>query len=241
MLGGGSDIALATARRLVAGSARTVVLAGRNPERFAGAAAELRGLGATTVETVPFDAQAVESHRGALRDIFARHGDIDLVLIAFGVLGDQERGLEDPDAALEVLRINFLGAASSLLVSAGLMREQGHGALVVLSSVAGERARRSNFIYGSSKAGIDALAQGLADELATSGIQVMVVRPGMVRTKMTAGLEEAPLTTTADRVAEAIAGGLARRAPTVWVPPALRYVMAVLRHLPRPVFRRLDL
>jgi decaprenylphospho-beta-D-erythro-pentofuranosid-2-ulose 2-reductase len=241
VLGGGSDIALATVRRLVAGRTRTVVLAGREPERLQPAEAELRRLGATTVETLRFEAEDVDSHDRVLADVFARHPDIDLVLIAFGVLGEQQRALQEAGAAREVLHTNFLGAASSLLASARLLREQGHGAIVVLSSVAAERPRRSNFIYGSSKAGIDALAQGLADELAPAGIQVMVVRPGMVRTKMTAGLDEVPFTTTAERVAEAIVDGLARRAHTIWVPPALRYVMAVLRHLPRPLFRRLDL
>jgi decaprenylphospho-beta-D-erythro-pentofuranosid-2-ulose 2-reductase len=241
VLGGASDIALATVRRLIAQRTRTVVLAAREPERLEDTAAELRRLGATTVESVPFEGDDVESHERMLSDVFARHDDIDLVLIAFGVLGEQERGLRDDRAALGVLRTNFVGAASALLASARLLREQGHGAIVLLSSVAAERPRRSNFIYGSSKAGIDSLAQGLADELAPAGLQVMVVRPGMVRTKMTAGMKEVPLTTTADRVAEAIVDGLARRAHTVWVPPALRYVMAVLRHLPRPVFRRLDL
>jgi decaprenylphospho-beta-D-erythro-pentofuranosid-2-ulose 2-reductase len=241
VLGGSSDIALATVRRLIAGRTRTVLLAARHPEQLDDAVAELLRLGASTVETLRFDADDLESHQRVLADAFAHHGDIDLVLIAFGVLGEQEGDLRDPLAALKVLHTNFLGAASSTLVSAQLLREQGHGALVLLSSVAGERPRRSNFIYGSSKAGIDALAQGLADELAPAGLQILVVRPGMVRTKMTAGLKEAPLTTTADRVADAIVDGLARGAHTVWVPPQLRFVMTVLRHLPRGLFRRLDL
>jgi decaprenylphospho-beta-D-erythro-pentofuranosid-2-ulose 2-reductase len=112
---------------------------------------------------------------------------------------------------------------------------------VVLSSVAGERARRSNFIYGSSKAGLDAFAQGLGDALHGTGVHVMVVRPGFVRTKMTAGRAEGPMATTPEAVATAIEVGLRRRSETVWVPGALRLVMAALRHVPRALFRRLPI
>jgi decaprenylphospho-beta-D-erythro-pentofuranosid-2-ulose 2-reductase len=122
---------------------------------------------------------------------------------------------------------------------ANRMKAQGHGSIVVLSSVAGERARRSNFVYGSSKAGVDAFFQGLADALVGTGVHVMVVRPGFVRTKMTAGMKPAPLSTTPEAVADAIVAGLARGSTTVWVPPALRYLMSALRHVPRPLFRRL--
>ena len=118
---------------------------------------------------------------------------------------------------------------------------QAHGTLIVLSSVAAERPRRSNFVYGASKAGLDAFAQGLGDALAGTGVDVMVVRPGFVRTKMTAGLKPAPLSTTPDAVAGAIVDGLRRGAHTVWVPPALRSVMSIVRHLPRPLFRRLSI
>jgi decaprenylphospho-beta-D-erythro-pentofuranosid-2-ulose 2-reductase len=127
---------------------------------------------------------------------------------------------------------------SSGLVCANALKKQGHGSLVVLSSVAGERARKANFIYGSTKAGLDAFAQGLGDSLHGSGVHVMVVRPGFVETKMTAGMEKAPLSTTPDAVADAIVSGLRRGAEIVWVPAALRYVLSGLRHLPRPVFRK---
>jgi decaprenylphospho-beta-D-erythro-pentofuranosid-2-ulose 2-reductase len=110
---------------------------------------------------------------------------------------------------------------------------------VVLSSAAGERVRRADFIYGSSKAGLDAFAQGLGDALYGTGVHVMVVRPGFVRTRMTAGLPPAPLATTPEAVATAIELGLRRRSETVWVPGTLRLVMSALRHAPRALFRRL--
>ncbi|MEU9999431.1 decaprenylphospho-beta-D-erythro-pentofuranosid-2-ulose 2-reductase [Streptomyces sp. NPDC050848] len=237
LLGGTSEIGLATARRLIARRTRTVWLAGRPSPALTAAADSLRVLGAD-VRTVPFDALDTESHEERLGKIFTE-GDIDMVLLAFGILGDQAHDEADPLAAVRVAQTNYTGAVSAGLVCAAALQAQGHGSLVVLSSVAGERARRANFIYGSSKAGLDAFAQGLGDALYGTGVHVMVVRPGFVRSRMTAGLEEAPLATTPEDVARAIELGLRRRSETVWVPGALRMVMSALRHVPRPVFRRL--
>ncbi|MBT3167418.1 decaprenylphospho-beta-D-erythro-pentofuranosid-2-ulose 2-reductase [Streptomyces sp. Vc74B-19] len=237
VLGGTSEIALAVARRLIARRTRTVWLAGRPSPGLGAAADQLRGLGAE-VRTVAFDALDPATHEEALGKVFAED-DVDMVLLAFGTLGDQARDERDPGAAVRVAQTNYTGAVSAGLVCAGALQAQGHGSLVVLSSVAGERARRANFIYGSSKAGLDAFAQGLGDALYGTGVHVMVVRPGFVRTRMTAGLPEAPLATTPEAVASAVELGLRRRSETVWVPGALRLVMSALRHLPRGVFRRL--
>ena len=239
VLGGGSEIALATLRRLVSARTRTVVLAARRPEELGPIVDEMRALGAHTVEAVAFDAADTGSHEAFVDDCFDRFGDFDVVLVAFGVLGDQEEAERDTDAAGRIARVNYLGSVSVGIPIAQRLRAQGHGSIVALSSVAGERARRSNFVYGSSKAGMDAFFQGLGDSLVGSGVHVMVVRPGFVHSKMTEGMEPAPLATTPDEVAAAIERGLARRADTVWVPPALRYVMTVLRHVPRPIFRKL--
>jgi decaprenylphospho-beta-D-erythro-pentofuranosid-2-ulose 2-reductase len=241
VLGAGSDIGGATARRLAGdGRLRLAVLAARHPEALDGLVGELRAAGVEDVEVVPFDADEPDAHAALFDDLAARHRDLDLVLVAFGVLGDPAVTRDDPDAALALFRTNVTGALSVVLRAANLLAAQGHGALVVLSSVAGERVRKSNFVYGASKAAIDGLAQGLGDHLHGSGVDVMVVRPGFVHTKMTAGLRAPPLSTTADAVADAIVDGLRRGARVVWVPAALRWVMAVARHLPRAVFRRLD-
>ncbi|GGN90368.1 short-chain dehydrogenase [Streptomyces albiflavescens] len=214
-------------------------LAGRPSPALEQAAEQLRGMGAD-VRTVAFDALDSESHETVLGKVFAE-GDVDMVLLAFGVLGDQARDENEPLSAVRVAQTNYTGAVSAGLVCARALQTQGHGSLVVLSSVAGERARRSNFIYGSSKAGLDAFAQGLGDALHGTGVHVMVVRPGFVRTRMTAGLPQAPLATTPEAVATAVETGLRRRSETVWVPGALRLVMAALRHAPRAVFRRLPI
>jgi len=241
VLGGGSEIALATVRALVARRTRTVVLGARRPQELDGVVTELRAAGADTVEALPFDATDFDSHEAFVEEVFGRYGDFDVVLLAFGVLGEQSAAERDPAAALAVVQTNYAGAVSVTVPVAQRLRAQGHGTVVVLSSVAGERARRSNFVYGSSKAGLDAFFQGLADSLVGSGVHVMIVRPGFVRTKMTEGMDAAPLATTPEKVADAIVAGLAHGKEMVWVPSTLRYVMSGIRHVPRPVFRRLPL
>lgn len=239
VLGGSSEIGLATARRLISRRTRRVHLAGRPSPALDAAARELGALGAQ-VTTVAFDALDPDTHEEVLGKVFA-DGDIDVVLLAFGVLGDQARDEQEPAAAVRVARTNYAGAVSAALVCGTALQRQGHGSLVVLSSVAGERARRSNFIYGSSKAGLDAFTQGLGDALHDDGIHVMVVRPGFVHTRMTAGLPPAPMSTTPEAVAAAIETGLRRRTEIVWVPAGLRPVMAAIRLLPRRVFRSITL
>jgi decaprenylphospho-beta-D-erythro-pentofuranosid-2-ulose 2-reductase len=240
VLGGGSDIALATCRRL-APRAKNIVLAARKPETLEAAVSELRSAGANAVETVGFDATDYGSHEAFVEQVFDRYGDFDIVLVAFGVLGDQAEAERDGRAAREIIESNYTGAVSIGVPVAQRLRDQGHGTIVVLSSVAGERARRSNFVYGSSKAGFDAFYQGLGDALVGSGVHVMIVRPGFVHTKMTAGVKAAPLATTPDKVADAIVDGVRRGREIIWVPGVLRWVMSALRHVPRSVFRRLPL
>ncbi|HEV2636816.1 MAG TPA: decaprenylphospho-beta-D-erythro-pentofuranosid-2-ulose 2-reductase [Actinocrinis sp.] len=236
ILGGTSDIALATARVMVAGKTRRVILAGRPSERLDAAAEQLRALGAQ-VDTLAFDADDVDSHDKTLSAVFDG-GDIDVVLLAFGVLGNQASDEQDPVAAARIAQTNYVGAVSSSLVCTTALKKQGHGSLVVISSVAGERARKANFIYGSTKAGLDAFTQGLGDSLHGTGVHVMVVRPGFVESKMTAHMDKGPMATTPEAVADAIVAGLRKGSEMIWVPAQLRFVMAGLRHLPRPVFRK---
>ncbi|MGH8897456.1 MAG: decaprenylphospho-beta-D-erythro-pentofuranosid-2-ulose 2-reductase [Egibacteraceae bacterium] len=240
VLGGASDIAVATAQRLAGRRGASVVLAGRHMDRLAQIAEQLQAAGAGRVDTVRFDAFDTDSHEAFVKEVWDRLGDVDVVLAAFGVLGDQKLAERDAAEALRIVRTNYVGAVSVLVPVAERLRAQGHGTLVVLSSVAAERGRRSNFVYGSSKAGLDTFAQGLGDSLAASGARVLVVRPGFVRSKMTAGRQPVPFSTTPQAVAAAIDEALCHRTETIWVPAILRWVMAVLRHLPRPIFRRLD-
>jgi decaprenylphospho-beta-D-erythro-pentofuranosid-2-ulose 2-reductase len=238
VFGGTSEIGRAVVERLVGGGATRVVLAGRDGAALENVATDLRHRHAARVDLVPFEAEDRANHARTVEAVFAG-GDLDVVLVAFGVLGDQTRDERDPGAAAAVVETNFTAAVSVGVAVAEQLRRQGHGALVALSSVAGERARRSNFVYGASKAGLDAFYQGLATALAPEGVHVMVVRPGFVKTRMTAGMKPAPLATTPEAVADVVVDGLGRGAHTVWAPPSLRPVMVVLRHLPGPLFRKL--
>ncbi|HZA77084.1 MAG TPA: SDR family NAD(P)-dependent oxidoreductase [Acidimicrobiales bacterium] len=247
LLGGSSDIGAAIAERLVPGGCRAVVLAGRRLEAMEPVARCLRAGGAEVAVTA-WDATDIGGHGDAVKAAWeAAHemsrgtaGDIDCVVLAAGVLGDQPHLEEDPTAAAELTIANYAGPVSTLLQVARRLKEQGHGTIVVLSSVAGERARRSNFVYGSSKAGLDAFAQGLADSLVGTGVRVVVVRPGFVRSSMTEGRRPVPLATTPAAVADAVADALASGKEVIWVPGTFRYVMAAFRHLPRPLWRRLS-
>jgi len=242
VFGGTSEIALAIVRRLVTPRTSTVVLAGRDvvaAERSLGDLATQ--LAPATVSVVAYEARDPASHGPLVADLASRFGDLDLVIFAVGVLGSAEELAVDPVAAAELFEVNTVGGVSTCLAVANRFREQGHGRLVVLSSVAGERVRRANFIYGASKAGLDAFAQGLGDSLEGSGASVLVVRPGFVTTRMTEGMDPAPLSTDAAAVADAVAVALAGRRRTIWVPGPLRWLFSVLRHLPGPIWRRLPL
>lgn len=238
LLGGTSEIGLAIVDRLVAAGARHVVLAGRD-------AAALDAVGSrlgaeAKVSTVAYDATDTRGHTGLMERITEQSGDIDLAVCAVGVLGDQRAMIDDPHLAAQVMEHTYVGPAATLLAVAACMRRQGHGRIVVLSSVAGERVRAANFIYGSAKAGLDGFALGLGATLDATGVDVTIVRPGFVRTRMTAHLDDGPFATTADAVADATVRALRRGDEQVWAPGVLRWVMAAVRLLPRPLFRRVS-
>jgi decaprenylphospho-beta-D-erythro-pentofuranosid-2-ulose 2-reductase len=237
--GGTSEIALAIVRALQERSPREVALLGRDLDALERACEELRAQGAPRALALRLEAAEVAEHGAVVRTAIERLGGADVAIVAVGVLEEQAASPDDVAAALRVLRVNLLGAGSLVLHLARALREGGGGALVVLSSVAAERARRANPVYGASKAGLDALAQGLGDALREEGVHILVVRPGFVHTRMTSGLAPAPFATRADAVAAVVVSGLERGAHTVWAPRALRWVMLAVRLLPRALMRRI--
>ncbi|HLI01707.1 MAG TPA: SDR family NAD(P)-dependent oxidoreductase [Acidimicrobiales bacterium] len=243
VLGGSSELGVAIAGRLAAPRQAAVVLAGRDPERLAGAARQVKAAGAGRVETMAFDATAYDTHEAVVGRATSLVGDLDVVVLAFGLLGAHvalDRGAVNGEpSAVEVAATNYVGVVSAGLAAVHRLREQGHGTLVVLSSVAGVRVRAANFVYGSSKAGADGFAQGLRDALAGTGADVLIVRPGWVHGRMTEGMPPAPMATTPEAVADGVAAALAAGRSTVWVPGALGPAFALLRHLPRGLWRRL--
>lgn len=237
LMGGTSEIGLAVVEAFASDRPMRVVLAARPSSRLDAAQVRLAGLGCA-VETVEFDARALDTHADVVRKAFVG-GDIDVAIVAFGLLGDAEQAWTDVAAAVELAQVNYTAAVSVGVALAEHLRAQGHGALVAFSSVAGERVRRSNFVYGSTKAGMDAFYTGLTEALRPDGVGVTVVRPGFVHTRMTEGLKPAPLSTTPEAVAAVVVDAVRKRRELVWAPAPLRIVMSVLRHLPRAVFRRL--
>ncbi|MCD2190827.1 SDR family NAD(P)-dependent oxidoreductase [Actinomycetospora soli] len=239
VLGGRSEIGVALAGRLVAdGRATTVVLAARRADTLG---AEVAALGSARVGTVEFDADDLAGHEAVLDHVEREFGPPDVVVVAFGVLGDQQRAEVDADHALAVVHTDYAAQVGVLTRVAARMRARGRGEIVVFSSIAGWRVRRANYVYGSAKAGLDGFATGLADALRGSGVHLTLVRPGFVIGRMTAdsGLSPAPLSSTPAQVADAVADGLAKRRDVVWVPGRLRLLAAVMRVLPAPIWRRM--
>ncbi len=239
VLGGGSDLARATMSRLVRGGCRRVVLAGRPSTSLTEAAARLADDGAEVIQ-LEYDAADPEGHDRVVDQAGSAVGDLDLVMVAFGVLGERFDLDVDPTAAAELMAVNCGGAVAASLAAARRLRDQGHGTLVVLSSAAVARPRVANLVYSAGKAGLDSFVRGLADALVGTGARAMIVRPGYVPTKMTAGRAPLPLAATPEAVARGIERGLARRSKVVWVPAALGPTAAALKALPAPLWRRLS-
>jgi short-subunit dehydrogenase len=237
LLGGRSEIGLKVAERLAAG--RTVVLAARRAGDLAAEAARVRAAGAADVRCVEFDADEVAAHPELLTGIFADAGRVGVVVVAFGILGDQELAEKDPAHAVQVVHTDYVAQVSVLTVLATLLKAQGSGDLVVFSSVAGLRVRRANYVYGSAKAGLDGFASGLGDALHGTGVHLLLVRSGFVIGRMTEGMSPAPLSSTPDQVAAAVVQALGRRRIRVWVPWALRPAYFVARLVPQAVWRRM--
>lgn len=240
VLGGSSDIGVAIAERFARDSpGLAVTLAARPSPSRSAAADRLRGQGCV-VSTLDFDALDDDAHDSVVRRA-AETVDVDVAVVAYGVLGDAEQAWQDPVEAARVASVNYRATVLTGVALGQLVRRQGHGVVVALSSVAGERPRRSNFVYGSSKAGFDAFFTGLGEALRPLGGRVVVVRPGFVHSAMTRGLDAAPLAVGPQEVADAAVAAVAAGREQVWVPGAMRLVMSGLRHVPRPLFRRLPL
>jgi decaprenylphospho-beta-D-erythro-pentofuranosid-2-ulose 2-reductase len=239
VLGGTSDIARSVMVLLAHERCRSLVLAGRDVGSLEAVAASFRP-SVAKVEAVPFDADNGSDAEKTVAACFDAAGEpVDLVVMAVGDLGDPETDEDHPDRVAHVLTVNTTWPASALSAVAAQLRVQGHGRILVLSSVAGYRVRRANFVYGSAKAGLDAFAIGLGEALRGSGVTVHVVRPGFVHTKMTAGLRAAPFSVGPDQVAADIVRGLHRGEAVIWSPPFLRWVFSALGLLPQGLWRRL--
>lgn len=240
-LGGRSDIGGEIARRLCAG--RPVVLAARGERGMDKLTSELLRNGATSVHTLSFDATDVSSHRAVIEQAATLAGeDITTAVVAFGILGDQEQAEHDEAHAFDIALVDYATQVSMLTVLADVMK-RGH--IVAFSSIAGWRARRANYVYGSTKAGLDAFCQGLADRLQGSNLALITARPGFVIGSMTQGMKPAPLSVTPDVVAAAVvkaiesSSGSRPVSRTLWIPRTLQLLAWVMKLVPRPIWRHM--
>jgi short-subunit dehydrogenase len=240
VLGATSAIAQATVRLLAARGA-SLYLVGRNAENLAAVAQDAVTRGASKVESQALDLNALEAHEALVERAAQTLGGLDGVLLAHGVLGDQgacERSYAETE---KVLRTNFLSAVSLLTVLANRFEAQRSGTLVVISSVAGDRGRQSNYVYGASKGALNVFLQGLRNRLARSGVAVVTVKPGFVDTPMTAHLPKNALFASSEKVARGIVRAADRGADEVYLPGFWALIMLVIRTIPEGVFKRLKL
>ncbi|MEB3064610.1 decaprenylphospho-beta-D-erythro-pentofuranosid-2-ulose 2-reductase [[Mycobacterium] zoologicum] len=241
VLGGTSEIGLAICARYLRNASARVILAclPGDPGRD-GAVAAMQAAGAKSVRIVDFDALDTASHPAVIDAAFSE-GDIDVAIVAFGMDADAEELWHNQAKAVQVAGINYTAAVSVGVLLANKMGAQGFGQIIAMSSVAGERVRRTNFVYGSTKAGLDGFYLGLGEALREDGVRVLVIRPGQVRTRFSEHVKEAPLTVDKEDVAELAVAAAGKGKEIVWAPGAFRYVMMVLRHVPRAIFRRLPI
>lgn len=241
LLGGTSEIGLSIVEEYLAKGPSKIILAclPDDPQRDA-SLAQVRAAGASDVEVIDFDAVDFDAHPAMIERAW-QGGDVDVAIVAFGMLGDTEELWQDQRKAVFSCQLNYTGAVSVGVLVGQRMKAQAHGQIIAMSSAAGQRVRRSNFVYGSQKAGLDGFFLGLGEALAPFGPRVLVVRPGQVRTRMSNHLKEAPLTIDKEQVAALVVKAADAKKDIIWTPPAFQLVMTVLQHIPRPIFKKLPI
>ena len=240
IVGATSAMATAVARRLAATGASLALLA-RNADRLDTLAADLEVRGAARVSRHTFDALAPDEHAAAIEAAFDALGQVDLALVCHGSLPDQQACQDDAGTALRELAINGGSAVGVLTHIASRMERQGSGTIAAITSVAGDRGRQSNYLYGAAKGMVSRFLQGLRNRLYASGVNVIDIKPGFVDTPMTAEFDKGPLWAAPDKVAADIIRAVEKGRHTVYTPWFWRYIMLVIRAIPDPVFRRLKL
>lgn len=241
ILGATSAIAQEAAK-IFAARGDKLVLAGRSAPKVEAVAADLRQRGAAAVETEIADLADAATHEALVNGAVAKLGGLDTVLLAYGTLGDQKKCEQDWAAAELELRTNFVSAASLLGRVANVLEAQRSGTIAVISSVAGDRGRQSNYVYGSAKAALSAFTSGLRNRLFKSGVAVVTIKPGFVDTPMTAAFPKGgPLWAKPEKVARSIVRAIDARKTIVYVPFFWRWIMLIIKSVPEFMFRKLKL
>lgn len=240
VLGATSAIAHETAK-LYAAEGAALFLVARDAEKLDAVAQDLRVRGAAAVATHVHDLTDLEHHEALLAEAVEALPAVDVALIAHGVLGDQRDVERDFTRIQALLRVNFESVVSLLVPLANYMEDRGAGTIAVISSVAGDRGRQSNYVYGTAKGALNVYLQGLRNRLAPAGVHVLTVKPGFVDTPMTADFDKGALWVGPDHIARGIQRAIRRGSDEVYLPFFWRGIMAIIRAIPEPVFKRLKL
>jgi len=240
VVGATSAIAAETARVYAAYGAR-LFLTGRDPQRLDAVASDLRVRGAQSVETAVLDVTDRQRCNTVMDAAWTAFDGLDVALLAHGVLPDQSRCQASVEASIEALEVNFVSAVALLTPLANRFESAGSGCIAVIGSVAGDRGRQSNYVYGAAKGGLDRFLEGLRNRLFHAGVAVVTLKPGFVDTPMTAGLKQGPLFVSAERAGRAIHRAIERRRHIAYVPWFWHPIMIIIRALPEAVFKRLRL
>lgn len=240
VIGATSAIAEATTR-LYANKGCSFYLVARNSERLAVVANDLRARGAKRCDVYNTDMNDFRDHERLLERTKRFLGTIDLLLIAYGTLPDQKRCQENVDDAVAEFNTNAVSVIGLLTVSANSMEEQGHGSIVVITSVAGDRGRQSNYLYGAAKGAVSIFLQGLRNRLAGKGVQVITIKPGFVDTPMTREFRKGLLWVGPDVIARGIYAAVAARKDEVYLPWFWSGIMFIIRNIPEFIFKRMRL
>jgi short-subunit dehydrogenase len=240
VLGATSGIAEATCR-IWASQGASLFLVARNAEKLAAVAADLKVRGASYVDTAVADLDDTDKHPALLAHAVNSLTGMDIAYLAHGILGDQLHAEQDFNTAAQILHTNFMAPVSLLTWLANYCVQRHSGTLAVISSVAGDRGRKSNYLYGSSKAGLSAFLGGLRNRVDREGVTVLAIKPGPTRTAMTAGMPKSEKFADVDSVAESIVKAIDKKQDTLYVPFQWQPIMFIIRNIPERVFKKLNL
>ena len=240
VLGATSGIAEATCR-IWASQGASLFLVARNAEKLTAVATDLRTRGASFVDTAVADLDDTEQHPALLAHAVNSLTGLDVAYLAHGVLGDQTQAEQDFHTAAHILHTNLMAPVSLLTWLANFFVQRRAGTIAVLSSVAGDRGRKSNYVYGSSKAGLSAFLAGLRNRVDREGVTVLTIKPGPTKTAMTAGMKGSEKFADVDSVAASIVKAIDARVDNLYVPFQWQPIMFVIRHIPERVFKKLNL
>jgi len=238
ILGATSDMAQAIARKYAA-EGWSLTLAARQADLLGPMASDLKVRADVPVQTLEFDAADFSHHRKIYESLETKP---DAVVACFGYMSDQEKVRSDEEDIRRTIDVNFTGMATILSIIADDFEQRGSGSIAAISSVAGDRGRQSNYIYGSAKAGLSAFLGGLRNRLAEKGVHVMTVKPGFARTKMTENMElPAALTASPEQIADAIFQGLEKKKNVVYTLWMWRWIMLIIKHIPEFIFKKMKM